>query len=132
MGTELRDHRVLITGSGTGIGATTARAITERGGRVAVFDLNGSAAKQMAQSLGDRAFPFQGDVVDPGAVEGVLDAMEKVWGGIDDLVNNVGIYDHGDKPYPCQMLELSLTQWRRIFEVNFMAPIAVSCAVVRR
>lgn len=132
MGTELLDRRILITGSGTGIGSTTARAVVERGGRVAVFDLNGATAERTAKSLGDRAIWFEGDVVDPQAIEGVLDAMEKAWGGIDDLVNNVGIYDHGSKPYPCPMLELSLPQWRRIFEVNFMAPIAVSCAAVRR
>ena len=123
----LLDRRVLITGAGAGIGARTACEVVERGGRVAVFDLDGEAAMRTAQSLGaDKAISLQGDVTDQEAIEGVLDAMTVAWGGIDDLVNNVGIYDHGP------LLELSIAQWQRVFEANFMAPIAVSCAAVRR
>ncbi len=123
----LLNRRVLITGGGSGIGARTARAIVDRGGKVAVFDIEGDAAQRTAESLGAiQSLSFQGDVTDPEAIEGVLDAMCEVWGGIDDLVNNVGIYDHGS------LLELTVSQWRRVFDVNFMAPVAVSCAAVRR
>lgn len=123
----LLDRRILITGAGSGIGAKTAREVVERGGRIAVFDINGEAAAQTARSLGvGKATSFQGHVTDEAAIEGVLDAMTEAWGGIDDLVNNVGIYDHDP------MLELSISQWKRVFEANFMAPIVVSCAAVRR
>ena len=123
----LLNRRVLITGSGSGIGARTARTIVDRGGRVAVFDIDGEAAQRTAESLGaSLAFSFRGDVTNPEAIEGVLDAMCGAWGGIDDLVNNVGIYDHGP------LLELTVSQWKRVFDVNFMAPVAVSCAAVRR
>ena len=120
-------RRILITGAGSGIGARTARAVVARGGKVAVFDVEGEAARQTAESLSPgQSLSFQGDVVDPEAIEGVLDAMCEAWGGIDDLVNNVGIYDHGP------LLELTVSRWRRVFDVNFMAPVAVSCAAVRR
>jgi NAD(P)-dependent dehydrogenase (short-subunit alcohol dehydrogenase family) len=120
-------RRVLITGSGSGIGAETARAIVARGGRVAVFDLNGELAAETAGALGvERALAFAGDVTDAGAIAAALNGMEEAWGGIDDLVNNAGIYDHGP------LLELSLDQWRHVFEVNLMAPIAISNAAVRR
>jgi NAD(P)-dependent dehydrogenase (short-subunit alcohol dehydrogenase family) len=120
-------RRVLITGAGRGVGARTARELIERGWRVAVFDIDGGAAALTAQTLGtDRAIAFQGDVTNPDAIEGVLNAMIETWDGIDDLVNNVGIYDHAP------LLELSISQWKRVFEVNLMAPIMVSCAAVRR
>ncbi len=124
---SLSGRRVLITGSGAGIGAAAAREVVELGGRVAIFDLDGGRAAETARALGDgRALSFEGDVTDPGAIDGVLDAMVREWGGIDDLVNNAGTYDHGP------LLELSMAQWRRVFDVNLMAPIAISCAAVRR
>ncbi len=46
------------------------------------------------------------------------------WGGIDDLVNNAGTWDHG------ALLELSTDRWRKVFEVNLMAPIAIAKAAV--
>ncbi|PYV44607.1 MAG: short-chain dehydrogenase [Acidobacteria bacterium] len=121
------ERRVLITGSGAGIGARTAHVLAEHGWRIAVFDIDGCAAVQVARSLGTtQGIAFQGDVTDPEAIERVLNAIMDTWGGIDDLVNNVGIYDHGP------LLELSLLQWKHVLEANLIAPIAVSCAAARR
>ncbi len=126
-GNALAGRRVLITGSGTGIGAVTARAVVARGGRVAVFDLDAERAAETARNLGhEQALSAGGDVTDPDAIEAVLDAMTGAWGGIDDLVNNAGIYDHGP------LLELSAARWQRVLDVNLMAPIAISNAAVRR
>lgn len=124
---SMAGRRVLITGSGAGIGAVTARKIVARGGRVAIFDLDPGRAESTARDLGrDNALCASGDVTDAAAVEAVLDAMMETWGGIDDLVNNAGTYDHGP------LLELSAQQWRRVFDVNLMAPILISNAAVRR
>jgi NAD(P)-dependent dehydrogenase (short-subunit alcohol dehydrogenase family) len=59
-------------------------------------------------------------------VAGVLEAMTRRWGGIDDLVNNAGTWDHGP------LLELSLERWQRVFDVNLFAPIAIANAAVPR
>lgn len=124
---SLTGRRILITGAGTGIGATTARLLVTRGARVAILDRDGAAASATAAALGaDRALAAAGDVTDPAAVDAVLAAMTEHWGGIDDLVNNAGTWDHGP------LLELSLERWRKVFEVNLMAPIAISNAAVPR
>ena len=64
-------------------------------------------------------------MTDEASVTRALDAMVQRWGGIDALVNNAGIYDHAP------LLELSLDRWRRVFEVNFFAAIAISNAAAR-
>lgn len=125
--TALAGRRVLITGGGAGIGAALARALVGSGAKVALFDLDGEAARATAAALGEaNALWRQGDVVDSAAVAAILDAAGVRWGGIDDLVNNAGIYDHAP------LLDLCLDQWRRVLEVNLMAPIAISNAVVRQ
>ena len=118
-------RRILITGAGTGIGATTARLLVSRGARVAILDRDVAAAGATATELGfGQGIGYGGDVTDPDVVAGVLAAMTERWGGIDDLVNNAGTWDHGP------LLELSTDRWRRVFEVNLMAPIAIANAAV--
>ena len=127
MNESLAERRILITGAGAGIGAATARAAVALGGRVAILDRDGPAAKRTAQALGlDRALAVTGDVTDEAAVLRALDEMARRWGGIDDLVNNAGTYDHAP------LLELTLDRWQRVFDVNVFAAIAASNAAVRR
>ena len=124
---DFQGRRILITGAGTGIGATTARLLARRGARVAILDRDAGAAEATASQLGDnQGLGWGGDVTDPAAVDAVLDAMTARWGGIDDLVNNAGTWDHGT------LLELSTERWRKVFEVNLMAPIGISNAAVPR
>ena len=119
-------RRILITGAGAGIGAATARAAAELGARIAILDRDGAAAKSIADALGlERALAVTGDVTDEAAVPRALQAMAERWGGIDDLVNNAGTFDHAP------LLELSLERWRRVFEVNLFAAIAASNAAAR-
>ena len=54
---SLMNQRVLITGSGSGIGATTAQTIVQRGGRVAIMDLDGDLARRTGERIGaDQSF----------------------------------------------------------------------------
>jgi NAD(P)-dependent dehydrogenase (short-subunit alcohol dehydrogenase family) len=120
-------RRAFITGGGAGIGATTATLLATRGWRVALLDRDGEAASRAARAIGaDRARGYAGDVTDISAVETALDDMVRAWGGIDDLVNNAGIWDHAP------LLELDKARWQKVMDVNFFAPIEISNAAVRR
>jgi NAD(P)-dependent dehydrogenase (short-subunit alcohol dehydrogenase family) len=92
-----------------------------------LFDRDGAVAERTAKDIGDdSARWYQGDVTDSAAIDGVLEGMAAAWGGIDDLVNNAGVWDHAP------LLDLTLAQWRRVFDVNLLAPIEMSNAAVRR
>lgn len=117
-------RRVLITGGGAGIGAVTARLLSEKGCRIALLDRDGEAARRVAKELGKNAFSHEGDVIDAKAIAAVLDKMVEAWGGIDDLVNNAGTFHHGP------LLELTREHWQQVFDVNLMAPIMISNAAV--
>jgi NAD(P)-dependent dehydrogenase (short-subunit alcohol dehydrogenase family) len=120
-------RRVFITGGGAGIGAATARLLAARGWRVALLDRDGAVAQRTAAEIGaDKALAYTGDVTDIRSVETALDAMVKAWGGIDDLINNAGTWDHAP------LLELSRERWQKVMDVNFFAPIEIANAAVRR
>ena len=120
-------RRVLITGGGGGIGAVTAAHLAAKGWRVALLDRDAAAAERVAAEIGpERALGFGGDVCDAAAVEAALAGMDAAWGGIDDLINNAGTWDHDP------LLELTLERWQRVFAVNLFAPIEIANAAVRR
>jgi NAD(P)-dependent dehydrogenase (short-subunit alcohol dehydrogenase family) len=123
---DTKGRRVFITGGGAGIGAVTGKLLAERGWRVALLDRDGALARKTAAEIGREARGYAGDVTDIATVEAALDDMVKAWGGIDDLINNAGTWDHDP------LLDLTKARWQRVLDVNLLAPFEISTAAVRR
>jgi NAD(P)-dependent dehydrogenase (short-subunit alcohol dehydrogenase family) len=49
---DVKDQAVIITGGGSGLGETTARALAAAGAKVALFDVVEEAANRVAQEIG--------------------------------------------------------------------------------
>jgi NAD(P)-dependent dehydrogenase (short-subunit alcohol dehydrogenase family) len=83
---------VAITGAARGIGLATAQALSARGARVAIGDLDGGEAEAAAASLGgaQQASGHELDVTDEDSFARFLDAAGAA-GPLDVLVNNAGI-----------------------------------------
>jgi NAD(P)-dependent dehydrogenase (short-subunit alcohol dehydrogenase family) len=87
---SVRGMRVLITGAGGGAGREIAQTFAQEGARVWACDVRGDALDDLrAESSGIGTSLC--DVGDPGAVDAMFDAALPVLGGLDVLVNNVGI-----------------------------------------
>jgi 3-oxoacyl-[acyl-carrier protein] reductase len=92
---KLKDQVALVTGGSRGIGRGIVKAFAAEGAKVA-FVYKGSQAAAEAlvaeiQQSGGTTLALQADVSDAGAVQGVVDRVEKEWGRLDILVNNAGI-----------------------------------------
>jgi 3-oxoacyl-[acyl-carrier protein] reductase len=92
------DGRVaVITGAARGIGYGTARRFAHEGARVAVVDLDESAAKKAAAALPGADRPKTShlgigcDVTDSASVDAAIERTVSELGGIHILVNNAGI-----------------------------------------
>ena len=82
---------VAITGGARGLGLATARALSARGARVAIGDLDGELAESVARELPGDAIARQVDVTDPESFAAFLDEIESALGPLDVLINNAGI-----------------------------------------
>jgi 3-oxoacyl-[acyl-carrier protein] reductase len=120
---DLTDRVALITGAAGGIGSATARTIVGAGGMVVIHDVPGTALTALDAELGDRAHSLPADLRDRAATQGLWGDALAIYGRIDVLVNNAGIY-------PPAPLDLSLEEWTAVWDlslgVNLIAP-AILC-----
>jgi NAD(P)-dependent dehydrogenase (short-subunit alcohol dehydrogenase family) len=102
----------LVTGAGSGIGRATAVLLAERGARVLLTDLDGTAAEQAAAELDDTTAALQLDVTREADWQRATAVALERWGRLDVLVANAGI------SFACPVVDMSLDDWRRVLAVN--------------
>ena len=107
---------VLVTGTSTGIGRTTAERLVERG-----FHVLAGVRREGDAPPGTRELLL--DVSDPSAVAAAR-AVAEEHGPLAGLVNNAGITVQGPIEF------LSLDDFRRQMEVNLVGPLALTQAML--
>lgn len=126
---DLNGKRVLVTGASSGIGWELAKAFAAEGARLAVVarraDRLERLADQLAGSAGSRPEVIAADLSERGAAEAVSVAARESLGDVDVLVNNAGSSVGGSVWAVADREEA-----RRMFEVDFWAPLALIGAFV--
>jgi 3-hydroxyacyl-CoA dehydrogenase / 3-hydroxy-2-methylbutyryl-CoA dehydrogenase len=87
---ELKGIGALVAGGASGLGAATARELTDRGARVAVVDLDAEKAEALAEEL-DGATSYRADVTDEADVEAAVAAAVQEFGALRLTVSCAGI-----------------------------------------
>jgi NAD(P)-dependent dehydrogenase (short-subunit alcohol dehydrogenase family) len=125
----------IVTGAAQGIGRRTAELLAERGYRLALIDLHDPAATLAAiqsqnpsqrQSQGGETVSFTGDITDEAVVLDFAAMVYARFGSADVLVNNAGI----SLISPAE--ETSFADYRRVLEVNLVAPFLLAQTFGRR
>ncbi|WP_085720516.1 SDR family NAD(P)-dependent oxidoreductase [Pseudomonas sp. B22(2017)] len=116
----------VITGaaSARGIGRATAQAFAAQGAKVAILDLDASAATEVAASLGEGHLGVAANVADEAQVRDAIAQVLAQFGRIDVLVNNAGITQ------PVKTLEITGADYDRILNVNLRGTLLMSQAVI--
>ena len=104
----------LITGAAQGIGRGIAETFAEAGASVALFDVNGEGAREVAGHISSpgKAFAICGDVAREDDVRAACEQVFKHFGSLDIVVNNAGIETAGNA------VNMASSDWDRLMAVN--------------
>jgi len=108
---------VAITGGARGIGLATAQALVKRGAKVAIGDVDGALAKEVALGTGATVLGADLDVSSRDSFAAFLDLVSAELGPVDVLVNNAGIMPLGHIAAEPDAVT------RRIVDVNLLGVI---------
>jgi 3-oxoacyl-[acyl-carrier protein] reductase len=126
MDLELSDKVAIVTGSSRGLGLASAKALAKEGCRVCLCARTDaplrSAAADVARLAGgsDRVHPVVADVSRADGVQKVIDETVTVFGGIDVLVNNVGLGRGAG------LLDTSDDEWQEAFDQTVVPAVRAS------
>jgi len=124
---DLQGKVALVTGSSSGIGASTARLLADAG---AVVVVNSSTSVDAGEALAAElpgASYVRGDIADGDQAEALVSTTVDRHGRLDILVNNAGttaVIPHPD------LTAATADVWRRIFGVNVIGTWQVTVAAV--
>lgn len=128
MNIELSGSRALVTGASSGIGRAIARALAEKGVRLAVAARREPALTALADEIeaagGARPVVLTADLSRPGEAARVAARATQALGGVDLLVNNAGVGLAGG-----QLTVGDDRDARALFETNFWSPVALARAL---
>jgi 3-oxoacyl-[acyl-carrier protein] reductase len=126
MNLDLAGKVAIVTGSSKGLGLASARALAQEGCRVTICargetSLNEAAAelRTVAQRPAD-VLPVVADVSTAAGVETVVARTVEVFGGLDILVNNVGLAKGSD------IVGTSDEEWREAFDQTLFPAVRAS------
>jgi 3-hydroxybutyrate dehydrogenase len=113
---DLHGRVSVVTGGARGIGAATALALARAGSNVAVFDVNGEEARdvaaRVARETGSETRGYAVDVRKSELVRAMCDAVAKDFGALDHLINNAGIQ------FVAPVAEFPDDRWDAVTSVN--------------
>jgi len=125
MDLQLDGRTALVTGSTSGIGKASARALLDEGAIVFVNGRSGDSVDAAVEELSEHgdARGVAADVSSSDGVEELLDAATES-GPLDVLVNNVSVFEV--KPFE----QISDEEWLEYFQTNVMSGVRLSRAVL--
>jgi 2-hydroxycyclohexanecarboxyl-CoA dehydrogenase len=123
----LEGKTVLVTGGGGGIGGATCRRFGAAGAKVAVLDLNPTAAGATAEAIagaGGRALAIKCDITCRDDVDAAIAKAAMELGPVNVLVNNAG-WDVF-KPFT----KTDANEWQRLIAINLIGALNMHHAVL--
>ena len=118
---DLQGRTAVVTGAGSGLGATMARMLADAGADVALLDIDADAAAanatSIAEEVGVTTTSAHCDVGDTASVVTAAEHVRVTLGGCDILCSNVGVQQFG------AIDKLTDQDWQWILNVNVVGTV---------
>ena len=108
---QLKDKTAIITGGGSGVGASMADLFAKNGAKVIVADIDLGSARKVAEVTG--GYALEVDVSNAKSVEQMKIDIFKEYEKVDIVVNNAGTTH-----LPAPMETIKEDEFDRVFNVN--------------
>ena len=108
---QLKDKTAIITGGGSGFGASMAELFAKNGAKVIVADLNLNGARAISEKI--KGYAVEVDVSNAKSVEQMKIDVLKKYESVDIVVNNAGTTH-----LPAPMETIEEAEFDRVFNVN--------------
>ena len=110
---NVSDNTYLITGAGGGLGKVMAKALAERGARLALFDIDEAALQRISITIPD-ALTQVADINDQSDLSEMVQLTQSRFGTIDGAINAAGLLPMGaaatfDEAVFRQCIDVNLT-----------------------
>jgi 2,5-dichloro-2,5-cyclohexadiene-1,4-diol dehydrogenase 1 len=113
----LKGKSVIVTGGGSGIGASAAKLLAEAGCHVTVGDLNEEGGREVVARINKsgkgKAQFIRTNVAQEDDVRALVAGAEKSYGKLDAAINSAGVAQRG-----VPLTSLSLADWDRVHGIN--------------
>jgi NAD(P)-dependent dehydrogenase (short-subunit alcohol dehydrogenase family) len=123
------DQVVLVTGGGSGLGSGIVRRFAEAGAKVVVnfhsSEEKASALEREINSMGGEALGVQADVSKKTDVENLFKKVVDIFGQINVLVNNAGIYPLN------KIIDMDEAEWDAVINANLRSAFLCTQAAAK-
>ncbi len=124
---DLEGRVAVVTGGARGIGYAISQRMLSSGAAVALWDQDAEKLGEAQAALGKlgKVSTVKVELTDEASIAEATRVTRETHGKIEILVNNAGITGGNDKTW-----ELAPDIWRRVIEVNLVAPYLTCHAIV--
>ena len=126
---DLTGQVAVVTGAGSGLGASIAEGLALSGASVAVVDINIENARQIADKIksnGGNSLSYECDINNSEMVDNTVSEITKQLGEINILVNNAGIAQRSNAE------DMTDEVWKSVLDINLTGSFYFCRAVGRK
>jgi len=119
----------IVTGASRGIGREIAVKIAEKGARVGLIARTESGlleTKNQINDNGGKAEIFPADLGNYESVQSVASDILNMWGDIDMLVNNAGVWHNAHQIYYAPLEKTPVARISEVINVGILAPMLLT------
>jgi 3-oxoacyl-[acyl-carrier protein] reductase len=122
---DLKGKSFVVGGASRGLGRAVAEQLVAEGARVLLVARDTTTIQEVAQELGEQAYPCAANLSEASNIDEVVEAATHL-GGLDGVLVNAGGPPFGPA------LELSDDQWLEAFRILIGGPVRLLRALVPR